>query len=245
MSRPRRCLPAPLIAALLLAVFAGCAVVPRAAVDPRGLLEVLGPTPDFTPKALSGDWIVEGYDGKDGAELAVIRLDGVPALRIVNGADGFLVVRRTQAMLLATPYLSWSWNVEHHGDGLHPVRLVIGFHGGDPKSGSWGSQPFAWTGSALPPHDRALVISWGASALERGTLSGPTPARRSAPRYTARGGKENAGSWWLETVDISRLYTRAWPGDAAGQATVVFIGLAAAGGRAPTPANISGMVLSR
>ncbi|MDP6774923.1 MAG: DUF3047 domain-containing protein [Rhodospirillales bacterium] len=230
---------------LLLAVLAGCAVVPRAAVGPRGLLEVLGPAPGFTPQALSGDWIVEGYEGTQGSELAVIRLDGVPALRIVNGEDGFLVVRRRQAMLLATPYLSWSWNVEDHGDGYHPVRLIVGFHGGDPKSASWGSQPFAWTGSALPPHDRALVITWGASALERGTLSGPTGERRSAPRYTARGGRENTGSWWLETIDLSRLYARAWPGDDAGEATVVFIGLAAGGGRAPAVANFSGMVLSR
>ncbi len=90
---------------LLLVVLAGCAIAPRTAVGPRGLLEVLGPAPGFTPQALSGDWIAEGYEGTQSSELAVIRLDGVPALRIVNGMDGFLVVRRTQAMLLATPYL--------------------------------------------------------------------------------------------------------------------------------------------
>ncbi len=135
--------------------------------------------------------------------------------------------------------------MEDHGDGYHPVRLIVGFHGGNPKSASWGSQPFAWTGSALPPHNRALAITLGASALERGTLSGPIGERRSAPRYTARGGRENTGSWWLETINLSRLYARAWPGDDAGGATVVFIRLAAAGGRAPAVANFSRMVLPR
>jgi len=35
--------------------------------------------------------------------------------------------------------------------------------------------------------------------------------------YAPRG-SENTGSWWFETVDLSDIYRRAWPGDDAGQA---------------------------
>ena len=244
-SRARRwSAAAPLLAAALVAS-AACAVVPRATVEPKGLLEVLGPTPEFVPEALPGDWVVDGYSRDGGAELSVVRKQGVPALRMVNGEDSFLVVRRTQATLLATPYLSWAWNMEHHEQGFHPVRLIVGFHGGDPKSGTWAGQPLVWLGSALPPHDRALVITWGASALQRGSLVRPRGGKRGVPRYTARGGRENAGAWWVETVDLSQLYARVWPGDDAARASVVFIGVAAAGGRKPTPAHVSGIVLSR
>lgn len=233
------------LAAIVLSVAAGCAVVPRATVDPRGLLEVLGPTPGWTPGALPGDWIVDGYRPPSGGELSVKPAQGVPSLRIVNGAESFLVVRRTRAFLLASPYLSWAWNVEPQSESLHPVRLIVGFHGGDPKSPSWGSQPFVWTGSALPPHDRALVIAWGDSALQRGTLVRPAAGERSSPRYIARGGRENAGSWWLETIDLAKLYAETWPGDEVGKASIVFIGIAAAGGRPPAAAHVSGVVLSR
>lgn len=232
------------LAALVLAALVGCAVVPRATVDPKGLLEVLGPTPGWTPDALPGDWIVDGYRRDDG-ELSVKPSQGVPSLRVVNGKAGFLVVRRTKAFLLASPYLSWAWNVEPQTEGLHPVRLIVGFHGGDPKSPSWGSQPFVWTGSALPPHDRTLIIAWGESALQRGTLIRPAIGEKSSPRYIARGGRENARSWWLETIDLAKLYAETWPADEVGKVSIVFIGIAAAGGRPPAAAHVSGVVLSR
>jgi hypothetical protein len=54
--------------------------------------------------------------------------------------------------------------------GVHPVRLVVGFHGGNPKSST---------------------------------------RRQATSRYTARGGRENTGSWWLETVELSDIYRRA------------------------------------
>ena len=94
--------------------------------------------------------------------------------------------------------------------------------------------------------DRALSLTWGESALQRGTLSPPPESdNRAAPRYSVRGGRENAGSWWLETVDLYDLYHRSWPKDDAGKTQVVFIGVAAAGNRPPAPAYISGIVLSR
>jgi hypothetical protein len=183
----------------------------------------------------------------DESLLQIVVKDGVPSLKITNAEDTFIVVRRTKAMMLATPFLSWSWFIEPPStSGYHPVRLVIGFYGGNPASRSRGSQPFRWLESSLPAHDRAISLTWGESALQRGTLTTPPPgSTNAAARYTVRGGRENAGSWWLETVDLSDLYRQVWPKDDSAKAQVVFIGIAAAAGRAPAPAHVSGIILSR
>lgn len=236
-----------LIACFLLATLSGCEIKQASVVAPEGLLNVLGPFPGFTPVALPGDWAIEKDGDLTEEQLKVVNKEGVPALKITNGEDSFIVVRRTDAMMLATPFLSWSWFIEPPStSGFHPIRMVIGFYGGDPASPSRGSEPLRWLGSSLPAHDRALSLTWSESALQRGTLNKPEAENpRAAPRYTVRGGRENAGSWWLETVDLSDLYRQAWPKDEMGSVKVVFIGIAAAGGREPAPAHVSGIVLSR
>jgi len=230
----------------LIAGLAGC-TVDRAAVTPEGLLNVLGPLPGFSPAKLPGDWALESDGDLTESQLRVVTKDGLPALRVSNGEKAFVIVRRTRAMLLSTPYLSWSWNIDPpSAPGFHPVRLIVGFHGGDPASGSWGGQVFKWLGTRLPPHDRAISLTWGESALQRGTLDLSQGATgRTAPRYTVRGGRENAGTWWLENVDLADLYSRAWPADDPSRAQIMFIGIAAPANRPPAPVNISGMVLSR
>ena len=240
----------PAVAALAVAV-AACATVPQArVVEPEGRLPVLGPSPAFSLEILPRDWIVEGAAGGAGSRLSIVRVQGIPALRVVNGRAGFVVARRTNAFLLATPFLSWSWNMAPHGAGLHPVRLLIGFHGGNPTSRSWGAQPFVWLGSALPPYDRLLTVAWGDSALQRGDLAaavaeGKAPRSEVQARYVARGGREQAGLWWLETVDLAKTYAVLWPRDDRRRVKVVFIGVSATGGRAPAAAHYSGIVLSR
>ena len=42
--------------------------------------------------------------------------------------------------------------------GVHPVRLVVVFHGGNPKSRGLGGTALVWPDDSLPPHDRAVVI---------------------------------------------------------------------------------------
>ena len=74
--------------------------------------------------------------------------------------------------------------------GVHPVRLVVVFHGGNPKSRGLGGTALVWPDDSLPPHDRAVVIIWGESALQRGSITKPKSStrRQAASRYTARGG---------------------------------------------------------
>lgn len=241
-----RLLPVIGLLGAVLAVGPGC-TVERASVTPEGMLDVLGPVADFSALKLPADWVLESDGGISEDQLQALSKDNLPALRIGNGKNSLIIVRRTRAVLLSTPYLSWSWYIEPpSAPGFHPVRIIVGFHGGDPASGSWGGQPFKWLGSRLPPHDRAISLTWGESALQRGTLDlPPRSSSRAAPRYTVRGGRENAGTWWLENVDLADLYARAWPDDDPSQAQIMFIGIAAPGGRPPAPAYISGIKLSR
>jgi len=233
--------------ALALTALGACQAKQATVVAPEGMLEVLGPFPGFSPLELPGDWVVEGGDGTEAGQLRVVERDGVPALRVENGENDLLVVRRTRAMLLATPFLSWSWYIEPPAaTGFHPTRLIVGFRHLKGDGRDWRSDPSTLLGSSIPEHEKAIALTWGSSALQRGTLSSGAPGEdRQAPRYTVRGGRENAGSWWLETTDIANLFARAWPEEDAADVQVVFIGIAAAGGRAPAAALVSGIVLSR
>jgi len=218
---------------------------PATDVLPSGTMNILGPVPAFEPNALPLDWVTDGKVGP--GQLSVVHLDGIPSLKVVNGQHSFVAVKPTRASLLATPYLSWSWNMEPQGKGIHPVRLVVGFHGGVSNNPGWESQPLALPGVILPPHDRAIVIVWGPSALARGSITKPQskPRNQAAPRYTARGGSENTGNWWFETIDLQDIYRRTWPGDAIPNTRISFIGIAAAPGRKASAGYISGLRLSR
>jgi hypothetical protein len=227
----------------VLSVLAACAA-PRAGIDIEGKLDVLGPTPDLVAAGLPGDWVSQGRAGP--GQARVVERDGVPALRLTPGGDGFIVARRLDAALVMSPYMSWSWNVEPHGAGLHPVRLIVGFHGGHPDSAGRAREPLSLLGSALPSHDRSFAIAWADSPLRRGSVLRPEGAGPRAPLYIARGGRENANAWWLETVDLERIYRELWPGDASSRVRVVFVGLAVTPAAGDTPAAfVSGIRLSR
>lgn len=233
----------------LMAVMAGLLIsgctVPRAEVEPSGRLPVLGPVPGFSLNPLPKDWLITGQESPDGRFLKVVERQGIPALKVSGFADGFVLARRTRTVLLTSPYLSWSWSMVQHGEGAHPIGLIIGFQGGVPESTLWGGPSFVWPGTALPPHDRVLKLVWGHSALARGSLvRAPGKAGKNA-RYTVRGGRENAGSWWLETVDLANLYRRSWPGDDMGRVRIVFIGVGAGRTQKTVTGYFSGIVLSR
>ncbi len=233
-----------LIALLCCAVLAGCEIQ-RAAVDPSGRLEILAPSPGFAGAEDSGEWKTVVADPEHGPRFVTREYEGVQSLGVTSGSATGILFRFTDAILPVAPYLSWAWNVEPHGATEHPVRIIVGFHGGDPESGSWGSQPLKWVGSDLPPYDRLLTIGWDASALRRGHLTPPRENPKAPRHYTVRGGRENTGEWRLETVDLTRLYHLAWPGDDASAAKILFIGIAALGSVAPATMNLSGLVLSR
>ncbi len=227
-----------------LILLVGC-TKPEAPVDPTGTVEILGPVPGFSPDRPPDDWVVQG---RAGGRLGINSLDGVPALRIGAGADPLLLARRTRAVLLVSPYLSWTWNMEAPTLGFHPVTLIVGFRGGRRESSGWNQSHLMSLTTTLPSHDRALVLTWGGSALQRGSMQPETPqafaGMRPAPRYVVRGGRENADTWWLDTVDLSALYASTWPADAIGRVRIVFVAIATAA-NADVGAHIAGIRLSR
>jgi len=174
-------------------------------------------------------------------------MDPLHELRVSSSGEGFALVRKTDAVLLATPYLNWRWNVQPGDWKYHPVRLLVGFNEG----GSTPSRPRGlaklFPGLSLPPHDRGLTIGWGPSALMRGSFI--HMQNENSPQqevyYTIRGGQENAAKWWTETVDLSHLYAKAWPDDDASRAKIVFIGIGAAKSRGPQTSLIGDIRLSR
>ncbi len=217
----------------------------QASVDPSGRLNILGSGADLSNARTSAEWTVAGATGPDGPTFAPTKTAGVGALRVTSGRETAFLYRRTDAIVAVAPYLSWAWNIEPHGGTGHPVRIVVGFRGGNPEIESWGRSTIGRISSDFPPYDRMLSIGWDASALRRGYMA-PTRENPLAPRhYVVRGGTENAGDWLLETVDLVQLYKMAWPDDKITAINVVFIGIAALGDGQPASASISGLVLSR
>lgn len=234
---------------LLVAVFlsTACSEVKTKDITPEGRLDVLGPTPELMGGGLPPDWVVVGRSTAN--NITPNPIEGVPGIGITSSDETLLVVRRVGAMMLATPYLSWAWNMTDHGDGLHPVRIIVGFKDStnNEDDSFFSLAQMGLNQQDLPTHNRALSIVWGDSALGRGSLrfgakDGDAP---KAPLYIPRGGRENTNKWWTETVDLSELYKKAWPNDIARDIAVSFIGIAASPGRPGHRGRISGIVLSR
>ena len=231
--------------AIISLVLSACTVEQAEQNKVAGQLEILAPYPGFIPISPQGDWAISGNADAVRNQMSMTNRKGKHAMQVKTGERNFVIVRRTQAMMLATPFLRWDWLMNSHGPGTHPVRLVVGFRGGNPVSGSWGSSPFNWLGPQLPPHDRALSVTWEDSALQRGNLLFPNNQKNVVPRYVVRGGRENVGRWFSEFLDLSELYTNAWPNDDFGQVQIIFIGMAVAKSKKPTSALITNVLLTR
>lgn len=229
--------------ALALTLLAAGCTIPEAKVGFDGTLEVFGPDATFPEGAIPDDWAADGIStgrlAHDFVRVATER--STPVLTLTPADRAYILARRTNAYLLASPFLRWSWNMAPIGRNEHPTRLAVGFYGGAPESVSRGGRPFVYLGNPLPPYDRVLALVWGASALERGF----TDTKQRTVRYVVRGGGENAGRWWTDTVDLSQLYRRAWPKDDPTRARIAFIGFAVSAGDAAQRAKFADIVLSR
>jgi hypothetical protein len=228
---------------LVAALAAGC-TIPEAHVGFDGNLEIFGPDARFPESGIPDDWATDGYSAwrlaRDYVRTGTER--GTPVLSVSPAPDdGYMLVRRVNAFLLTSPYFRWSWNMTPPENGEHPLRLAIGFFGGAPDSASRGGRPLVYLGTPLPPYDRVLALVWGEKALARGSVD----IARPTPRYVARGGRENGGLWWTETVDLAQLYRRAWPKDDATRARIVFIGFAAPAADPALKGRFADIVLSR
>lgn len=232
----------PLLAVAVTLLAAGCAPTPAA--RPYGSeLVIMAPSPDFAVEVahhrLPPDWVTLGRLGSGGLE--VVEIDRLPALRVTNGDTPFVAARRVASRLSVTPYLSWAWHVLPAAEGPHPVHLVVGFRDArTPEDSGWLS-----VAPELPAHDRLLALTWGDSALARGTLEPAGLGGAPPARYVVRGGPANGGWWHAETVDLSAIYHRLWPGRPQDAVRIVFVGLAAGGGAPPAAMHVAAITLSR
>ncbi len=218
----RPSLALPLVAALAVAAYEAPIAVRVEAADNADNLEILAPLPGFTPARLPSGWVIDGSAEAAREGITVVGEGGVPALKVVNGKQGFVLARRTRAVLLATPYLSWAWNVVSHGTGIHPVNLVIGFQGGGRES-----KPPAGPGTTLPPHDRILAIAWGDSALNRGSL---TPALAGQARVAPLRGQGRAREFGLLVAGNGGPFPNLFPGMAGRRYRAGSVGVHRPGG---------------
>jgi len=195
----------------------------QAEVGPEGTLEVFSQASLGPAKTLPSDWVIEADGGGDARRnIAVATTSSGATLTLRTGAQRFVMARRTKATLLASPYIGWSWRMATPPGRESDIRMIVGFHGGNPESRSWGAEPLAWLGTQLPPFDRAITILWGQSALERGSFSTATPI----PEYIARGGTEHLNKWWTDNLDLAELYRKAWPNDRFERTRIMFVGFA-------------------
>ena len=218
---------------------------PTAISGPGGALNVLALPAGFDVDDLPNDWFLTGDAGSQ--QISPSTVDPLHELKVTSSGNGFALTRNTDAILLATPYLSWRWNVQPGDWKYHPVRLLVGFNEGGTKPSRSKGLAKLFPGLSLPPHDRGLSIGWGPSALMRGTFihMKNKESHRQEVYYTIRGGRENAGKWWEETVDLSHLYAKAWPNDDASRAKIVFIGIGVAKSQRPQTSMIGDIQLSR
>lgn len=229
-------------AALALAVALSACVVPQAEVAPEGTLEVFGAATLTRDGRLPPDWVIDSESAEAESAIHVERDEGRRAILTLSTThDRFILARRTKATLLATPYLGWSWKMDAPAKREEDIRLIVAFHGGNPESRSWGSEPFAYLGLKLPPFDRVIALVWGRSALERGSLA----LEGAIPQYVARGGPEHLDAWWSDNIDLAALYRKAWPGDRTERVRIMFVGFAVAEGNGEAKAAFGDIVLYR
>lgn len=230
-------------------LFLGACTAPPSAVPMSETLDVLPLSGHFDVDKLPPDWIVTG--DLSPTQVSGGRATGYPMIGVTSGEDALLIARRTDAHLAVTPYLHWAWMVRKGTATVHPVRIVAGIRSqpqDKEKPGFLAGLMAKVSGSrGLPKHDRLISVLWGNSALQRGMVSPVTKAAkgRQQVQYTARGGRENAGSWWDDSIDLSRLFKQSWPNDDALAARVVLIGVAAQSVPAPQTMSIGGLRLSR
>lgn len=215
------------LALVVISVLAltSCAA-PKSAAPVGGILNILDPSPDLAGALGSGDvpndWVMSGDPGKE--SIIVRTIDNTPALYTATSRTPFALMRRTKASLLATPFLTWQWNVVPPGIGDHPIEIVVGMINRTVKSDT----PWWHVGSSSSDEiNRVIAITFSETALDRGSVIGPIKkdGYPENARYVARGGLEQGRQWLTDTVDLSLIHRQVWPDDDARKLDIMMVGV--------------------
>ena len=187
-----------------------------------GALTILAPTEIDYLEKMPDDWIISKEF--DHVATRLMRENKELYLAINGSISPFTALRPITAQLLATPFLSWEWRFMDYLESDVPFKLSIGFLDGGVEPKRWSLRRL-WS-PVIPKFSRLLIVEWGQSALQRGSLQVYTSGYREFPsaRYIARGGRENIGYWWRETLDLSELHAKAWPSLDMRDTEIVFAG---------------------
>jgi len=218
----------------------------EATIQLGGSLNVFQTGKLFDIKHIPNDWVVSNNIPK--GAIVVTPTLGSSTVSVISATNQYHFARRVQANLLATPFLSWRWKLQPGKWKYHPVQIIVGFSGGSapPTPPTLFNKLFP--GPTLPPHDRVLSFLWAPSALMRGNLKLIPNSGQSSKReahYVVRGGTENVGFWWHDTVDLASLYKLSWPTDAQSLVQVRFIGVDSIASQSKITTYISDLRLSR
>lgn len=211
-------------------------------------INVLTPQTQFYKNRIPAGWVIEGTDADDLfnarnqiPSIFMAQKETRTGVHVQTAPTDFILARYTHAKLLVSPYLIWDWFVSEHKGEHHPVRLLIGFYGGNPKSPQLENNKLIWKGKDLPPYDRLLAIGFEDMALKRGNLYDMGKVKY----YAQRGGFENANIWHQEAADLNTLYVRSWPKDNIGNVTINFVGIASQSSPEPGGITFTSIRLSR
>ncbi|MDV7339407.1 hypothetical protein RYZ26_07375 [Terasakiella sp. A23] len=193
-------------------------------------IDVLGPRHYFSKDGVPRGWVVEGANLRDVfaprqslPHIYMTQKDGRRGVHIQSGEKDFILARYQSADLLVTPYLFWDWHVSEHKTDHHPVRMLVGFYGGNAQSIPLRQNQLVWRGAGLPPYDRILAIGYDLTALKRGNIYNMGRVKY----YVQRGGFEQTNRWHREGVDLSLVYRQAWPNDNINNVKITFVGMSA------------------
>lgn len=191
MNRPITLQGAHLLLVLLVAVAAPLAL----AADTRVTVG------DFSGGDLSG-WSDKVFKGRTRYSLTVE--DGRTVLKAVSHASASGLFKRVHVNLRKTPYLHWSWKIDHtlgdlpertkQGDD-YPARVYVVFSGGI----------FFW-------ETRAINYVWSSHQPPGSTWKNAFTA--NARMIAVRSGPGQAGQWVTERRNVRRDYRRLFGGDA-------------------------------
>jgi hypothetical protein len=220
--------------------------VPAATIQIGGSLNVFSTDQLFDVAHIPDDWVVSDNIPKE-AFFGTSTL-GSSTVRVKSAPNQYHFARRVHANLLATPYLSWRWKLQPGKWKYNPVRIIVGFSGGSATTTTPTLLDKLFARTALPPHDRILSFLWAPSALMRGNLKQIPNVGKISIReahYVVRGGTENVGFWWHDTVDLDSLYKSSWPNDRHSLVQVRFIGVVSVASESQITTYISNLRLSR
>lgn len=233
------------LCAVIALVLAGCAPA-RDAAPLGGSLSVLGPDQDFIEAVSQGElppgWEISG--DMPANALSIHQIEKFRALSVRADGRPFALIRRTQASLLATPFLTWAWHTQPPNNGTHPVRIIVGLSDREGKPARhWWQVGNSDAGKVT----RIIEMAWNETALGRGTVIGPRVdgEHPESARYVARGGGEQGNRWWVDAVDLSLIHRQIWPKDDPANMDIRFIGIAVHGTKRPAMMNVAAIRLMR